>query len=94
MKKFLVERFLPGIEKHPTEKILKGVVRGTEILKTMGPDIKWVTSYVMPNRLYCIYMAKNEEILREYLNQSGRPCNCVGEVVTTLDPTMIEENTA
>ena len=93
MKTFLVERFIPGVEKQPTEKLLKGVIKGTEILNDMGPDIQWVKSFVMHNRLYCIYMAKNEEILREYVRRTGRPCNCVGEVVSTLEPSMIEKGT-
>ena len=94
MKTFLVERYIPGIEKHPTEKLLQGVVKGTEILDDMGPDIQWVKSFVMQNRLYCIYMAKSEELLRDYVKRTGRPCNCIGEVVSTLDPSMIEEKTS
>ncbi len=90
MKKFLVERFIPEIGKQPQEKLLKGVIKGSEILDDMGPDIKWVESYVMHNRLYCVYLAKNEETLREYVKRSGRPCNCIGEVISTLDPSMLE----
>ena len=90
MKKFLVERFIPEIGKQPQEKLLKGIVKGTEILDNMGDDIQWVESYVMHNRLYCVYLAKNEETLREYVKRSGRPCNCIGEVLSTLEPGMLE----
>ena len=90
MKKFLVERFIPEIGKQPHEKLLKGIVKGTEILDDMGDDILWVESYVMHNRLYCVYLAKNEEMLREYVKRSGRPCNCIGEVLSTLEPSMLE----
>ena len=93
MKKFLVERYIPEVGKQPREKLLKGVIKGTEILNDMGPDIQWVQSYVMDNRLYCVYMAKDEQTLREYVRRTGRPCNCVGEVISTLDPEMLDKET-
>ena len=92
MKKFLVERFIPEIGKQPKEKLLNGVIKGTEILQDMGTNIQWVESYVMHNRLYCIYLAPDEETLREYVKRSGRPCNCIGEVFSTLTPDMLQNN--
>ncbi len=56
----------------------------------MGPQIQWVQSYVTDNKVYCVYIAPNEEMVREHAEQGGFPANYVSEVKTIIDPTTAE----
>ncbi len=86
MKQYIIERFFPGAGKL-TEKDLQGIAKTScDILREMGPGIEWVNTYIMENRMYCVYEAENEDLLREHARRGGFPFNCVGEVMQTLDP--------
>ena len=60
------------------------------VLQAMGPQIQWVQSYVTADKIYCIYIAPNEEMVREHARQGGFPANSVAEVKTIIDPTTAE----
>lgn len=90
MPKFLIEREIPGAGKL-TAGQLKGISQTScNVLRNMGPEIQWVESYVTGDRFYCIYIAPNEEMIREHARQGGFPANSVNEVVTIIDPTTAE----
>jgi hypothetical protein len=57
------------------------------VLKNLGPEIQWVHSYVTADKIYCIYIAPNEELVREHANQGGFPANKISEVKSIIDPT-------
>jgi cell division inhibitor SulA len=60
------------------------------VLSNLGPQIQWVESYVMDDRVYCVYIAPNEELIREHARQGGFPANRISEVRATIDPTTAE----
>jgi hypothetical protein len=90
MPKYLIEREIPGAGKL-TEEQLKGISQTScGVLNKMGPQIQWVQSYVTDEKVYCVYIAPNEEMVREHAKQGGFPANSVSEVATIIDPTTAE----
>lgn len=90
MPKFVIERDLPGAGKL-TQEELKGVSQKSyDVLKNLGPDINWVQSYVTDDKIYCIYIAPNAEMIREHAKQGGFPANRISEVKSVIDPTTAE----
>jgi len=90
MPKFVIERDLPGAGKLTPEE-LKGVSQKSyDVLKNLGPEINWVQSYVTDDKIYCIYIAPNAEMIREHAKQGGFPANRISEVKSVIDPTTAE----
>lgn len=89
MPKYLIERELPGAGKlssadlHAISQKSCGVIRGL-------PGVQWVESYVTDDKIYCVYIAPNEEMVREHARRGGFPANSVAEVRTVIDPTTAE----
>jgi hypothetical protein len=90
MPKYVIEREIPGAGKlTPVE--LKGISQTScGVLCNMGPQIQWLHSYVTENKVYCVYIAPNEEMVREHAKQGGFPANRVSEVTGIIDPTTAE----
>ena len=90
MPKYVIEREIPGAGKlTPTE--LKGISQTScGVLAKMGPQIQWVHSYVTGDKIYCIYNAPNEAMVREHAKQGGFPANRVSAVTSIIDPTTAE----
>jgi Protein of unknown function (DUF4242) len=90
MPKFLIEREIPGAGAlTPAE--LQGVSeKSLSVLRVLGPEIQWVESYVTGDKIYCVYIAPNAELIREHARQGGFPANRISEITTTLDPTTAE----
>jgi len=90
MPKFVIEREIPGAGKLTAEQ-LKGISQTScGVLSKMGPQIQWVHSYVTGDKIYCIYIALNEEMVREHAQQGGFPANSVSKVSAIIDPTTAE----
>lgn len=90
MPKYVIEREVPGAGKL-TEEQLKGISQTScNVLEKMGPRIQWIHSYVTNDKIYCIYIAPNEEMVREHAKQGGFPANAVNQVATMIDPTTSE----
>jgi len=90
MPKYVIEREIPDAGKLSPEQ-LKGISQTScGVLSKMGPQIQWVHSYVTNDKIYCIYNAPNEEMIREHAKQGGFPANSVSEVKTIIDPTTAE----
>jgi len=90
MPKYLIEREIPGAGQLTPEQ-LKGISQTScGVLSKMGPQIQWVQSYVTGDKIYCVYIAPNEAMVREHAQQGGFPANSVAEVKTTIDPTTAE----
>lgn len=87
MKRYLIEREIPGAEKLTAEDLRGIATRSCNVLRTMGPDIQWIQSYVTENRITCVYLAANEDIVRQHASRGGFPANRVVEVVAMMDPT-------
>ena len=90
MPKFVIEREIPGAGKLNAEQ-LKGISQTScGVLSKMGSQIQWVHSYVTDDKIYCVYNAPNEEMVREHAKQGGFPANVVSRVSTIIDPTTAE----
>lgn len=87
MPKYVIERDIPGAGKLTAEQ-LKGISqKSCGVLRELGPAVQWVESYVTGDRVYCVYIAENEELLREHARRGGFPANRISRVATMIDPT-------
>jgi len=84
MKKFLIERALPGIGNSSPDELRIAAQTSNAVLKELGPDIQWVESYVVNDMTLCIYMARDEDIIREHAEKSGFPATRITEVKTMI----------
>lgn len=91
MPKYVIERDIPGAGKLSPQEIQAISQKSCSVLRNMGPQIQWVQSYVTPDKIYCVYIAPNEEMVREHAKQGGFPANRVSEVKMMIDPTTAEE---
>ncbi len=90
MPKFVIEREIPGAGKL-SEQELKAVSQTScNVLRELGPEVQWLQSYVTADKIYCVYIAPNEELVREHARQGGFPANSVSRVTTIIDPTTAE----
>lgn len=90
MKTYVIEREIPGAGKLTLEQ-LKGISQTScGVLKEMGPQIEWIHSYVTGDKIFCIYKAKNEDLIREHARKGGFPANKITEVATIISPATAE----
>ena len=90
MPKYVIEREIPGAGKLSAEELQGVSQKSCSVLQNLGPQIQWVQSYVTGDKIYCVYIAPNEEMVREHARQGGFPANSVAEVKTIIDPTTAE----
>jgi hypothetical protein len=90
MPKYVIERELAGAGKL-TAMELQGVAQTScDVLRKLGPEIQWLHSYVTGDKVYCVYIAPSEELIREHAQQGGFPANRISEIKTVIDPTTAE----
>ncbi|MFC5698971.1 DUF4242 domain-containing protein [Pseudomonas sp. GCM10022186] len=90
MPKFLIEREIPEAGKL-TERDLKAISqKSCRVLRDIGPEVQWVQSYVTDDKLYCVYIAASEEVVREHARQGGFPANRISRISSIIDPTTAE----
>lgn len=87
MPKYVIERELPGAGSLSSETLQAISQKSCGVLKGLGPQIQWVQSYVTDDKIYCIYIAPDKELVLEHAKQGGFPANSVAEVRTVIDPT-------
>ena len=87
MPKYLIEREIPNAGKLNAEQLKVISQTSCGVLNKMGPQIQWVQSYVTTDKIYCVYIAPNEDMIREHAKQGGFPANKISEVSTIIDPT-------
>ena len=86
MPKFVIEREIVGIGKLPLPELQAISRRSNSVLRRMGPQIQWVHSYVTDDKLYCVYVAPDEDIILEHARCGGFPANKVTRLATMIDP--------
>jgi hypothetical protein len=86
MPKFIIEREIPKAGNFDVEQLKSISKKSREVLCTLGTDIQWIHSYVAGDKIYCIYMAKDKEILYEHARRGGFPANSITEVSNVIDP--------
>lgn len=90
MKRYLIEREIPGAGQMTSEQ-LKAISKiSCGVLIHMGPQIQWLHSYVAGDKIYCVYLAPNEDMIREHAQQGGFPANLITEVSAVIDPLTAE----
>jgi hypothetical protein len=90
MPKYVIERDLPAAGKLSSAD-LKGIsAKSCDVLRKMGPEIQWVESYVTDNKVYCVYISPNEDLIREHAKQGEFPINKISAIRAVIDPTTSE----
>jgi Nickel responsive protein SCO4226-like len=90
MPKFVIERDIPEAGKMPPEQLQAISQKSCGVLRDMGPQIQWVHSYVTDDKIYCVYVAPDEETVRAHALQGGFPANRISQVRSMIDPTTAE----
>ena len=83
---FVIEREIPGLGQWTPEQLKAASEKSCQVLGGLGPKIKWLHSYVTGDKMYCIYLAPSEEMVREHAKQGGFPANAVNRVATIISP--------
>jgi Protein of unknown function (DUF4242) len=91
MPKFLIEREIPNAGKLSPQELQAVSQKSCSVLRSMGPSIQWVESYVTDNKVYCVYIAEGEAAIRKHAEQGGFPANRISEIRTMIDPTTAEK---
>ncbi|HXT58538.1 MAG TPA: DUF4242 domain-containing protein [Pirellulales bacterium] len=91
MPKYVIEREMPGAGQLTPDQLRGASQTSCGVLNKLGPQIQWVESYVTDDKIYCIYIAPNKELIEEHAKQGGFPANKVSEVRTMIDPTTAEK---
>ncbi|MCF4994780.1 DUF4242 domain-containing protein [Pseudomonas syringae] len=90
MPKFVIEREIPGVGKLSQQELKAVSQTSCQALQELGPQVQWLQSYVTGDKIYCIYIAPNEALVREHARLGGFPANSVAQVMTVIDPTTAE----
>jgi Protein of unknown function (DUF4242) len=90
MPKYVIEREIPGASKLTPKQLLGISQTSCRVLRNLGPEIQWVHSYVAGDKIYCIYIAPNEQLIKEHASQGGFPANRISEIAAIIDPTTAE----
>ena len=92
MPKYVIEREIPGAGKLTSEQLHAISQKSCGVLKQLGPQIQWVESYVTDDKVYCVYIAPSEDLIREHAQQGGFPANRISEIKEVIDPTTAESS--
>lgn len=90
MPRYVIERNLPGAGQLPAEQLRAISQKSCRVLDALGPQIQWDHSYVTDDKIYCVYIAPNEDLIREHARQGGFPADRIVEVKTVIDPVTAE----
>jgi hypothetical protein len=90
MPKYVIEREIPGAGSLSPEQLQAISQKSCSVLSNLGPQIQWLQSFVTDNKIYCVYIAPNEQMVREHASQGGFPANSVAQVRRVIDPTTAE----
>jgi hypothetical protein len=91
MPKYLIEREIPDAGKLTPKELQSISQKSCGVLEEMGPQIQWVESFVTDDKIYCIYIASNEEMVREHAEKGGFPANRISEITSMIDPTTADD---
>ena len=87
LRKFIIERDIPAVGSFEREQLRGAAAKANGVLRDLGPDIQWVESYVAAEKTFCVYLAKDEAIIRKHAEISGFPASKITEVRKIIDPT-------
>jgi hypothetical protein len=87
MPKYVIERELPGAGKLSADELRSISQKSNSVIAELGPDVKWLQSYVTDDKIYCVYAASDEDIIQEHARCGGFPANRISKVTAVIDPT-------
>jgi Nickel responsive protein SCO4226-like len=90
MPKYVIERDVAGAGNLPKQELTAISQKSCSVLNDLGPQIQWVQSYVTQDKIYCVYIAPNKDIIVEHAEKGGFPANCISEITSIIDPTTAE----
>lgn len=90
MPKFIIEREIPAVGEMSDETFQQVSQKSCNVLRELGPEIQWVESYVTADKLYCVYIARDEGMIREHAERGGFPANRISQIIRMIDPTTEE----
>jgi hypothetical protein len=90
MPKYVIEREIPGVGGLSPEDLQGISQKSCSVLAELGTEINWIHSYVTDDKIYCVYIAPNEELVRKHAEMGGFPANSIAEVKSIIDPTKAE----
>jgi hypothetical protein len=90
MPKYVIERNIPNVGKLSPQELKAASAKSCDVLRNLGPQIQWLQSYVTDEKLFCIYIAPNPEMIREHAVRGGFPADAIREIRTIIDPTTAE----
>ena len=90
MPKFVIEREIPGLGKMSPAELKATSKKSVGVLSSLGPSVQWIHSYATADKLYCIYYATDESLVRRHAELGGFPANKISSVTTVIDPTTAE----
>ncbi|HXQ50870.1 MAG TPA: DUF4242 domain-containing protein [Stellaceae bacterium] len=87
LRRYIIERDIPKVGTFEREQLRGAAAKSNEVLRQLGPDIQWLESYVAADKTFCVYLAKDEAIIRKHAEISGFPATKITEIGKTIDPT-------
>ena len=90
MPTYVIERNIPGLGAVPADELQAIAEKSNGVLRELGPDVQWAHSYVTGDKMYCVYRATNEELVRQHAARGGFPADSVARVEAVVDPTTAE----
>ena len=90
MPKFVIEREMPNVGDLTQEQLQEAAQKSCDVLREMGPEVQWIHSYVTDNKIYCVYHAADEAMIKQHAEKSGFPADKISKVKTVIDPATAE----
>ena len=90
MPKFVIERNMPGAGKLGPKDLKAVAQKSCDVLRAIGPQVQWIESYVADDKVFCVYVAPNEDLIREHAQKGGFPADRISRVRSMMDPTTAE----
>jgi hypothetical protein len=87
MPRYVIERTVPGVHRLNAESMKNLAARSNEVLNELGPQVQWERSYVAPDKLFCVYLAPSEDLIREHAKRGPFPIDKVTQIKAVIDPT-------
>jgi hypothetical protein len=91
MKKYVIEREIPKIGALERKQLQEGAAKSNDVLRQLGPEIQWLESYVTADKMFCMYLASDEAIIRRHAQLSGFPATRITEIRNMIDPTTADQ---
>ncbi len=87
LRKYIIERDIPKVGSFEREQLRGAAAKSNEVLSQLAPDVQWVESFVAADKTFCVYLAKDEDVIRKHAEMSGFPATKITEVRKMMDPT-------